>query len=111
MPRPTLPNDLIAVLESMPHDALRRLLSDLLSPAEVDAVAERWEIVKLLASGHSQRDVRDALGVGVATVSRGSRQLKYGHEGFADAFDALPALGFSDPRAAIAPARSPREST
>ena len=51
---------------------------------------------QLLAAGHSQRTIRDALGVSVTTVSRGSKQLKYGEGGFALAFDALAALGHED---------------
>ena len=104
MPRPQLPPDLVAVLVAADEDVLRRLLADLLSPSETDAVTERWEIVKLLAQGLSQREIRDRLGAGVATVSRGSKQLKYGNDGFAAAFDALAGLGFADPRKEAAPA-------
>lgn len=98
MPSPALPTDLVDVLVALPREDVVRLLGDLLSPAETAVVTERWEIVKLLAAGVSQRDVRDALGVGVATVSRGSRQLKYGNDGFAAAFSALSQLGQVDPR-------------
>lgn len=96
---PALPADLIAVLAKIDDNAtLRRLLSDLLTPAEKRAVGERWQIVKRLAAGESQRAVRDALGVSISTVSRGSRQLRYGHGGFDLAFDALAAAGLPDPR-------------
>ena len=66
-----------------------RLLDDLLTPAEVEALGERWAIVKLLSAGHSQRKVRDEVGVSITTVSRGSRQLKYGTGGFAHALSLL----------------------
>lgn len=89
MPGPVLPKDLMTVLTRLDDDGLERLLCDLLTPSEVDAIRERWEIVKLLRAGRSQREVRDLLGVGVATVSRGSRQLKYGHDGFTRAFSVL----------------------
>ncbi len=98
---PALPEDLIAVLAATDDDTtLRRLLSDLLTPAEKRAVGERWQIVKRLAAGESQRAVRDAVGVSISTVSRGSRQLQYGHGGFDLAFDTLAELGLPDPRAA-----------
>lgn len=97
---PALPEDLIAVLARIDDPTtLRRLLSDLLTPAEKRAMGERWQIVKRLATGESQRAVRDAVGVSISTVSRGSRQLQYGHGGFALAFDTLAALGLPDPRA------------
>lgn len=99
MNSPKLPADLLEVLASMDDvTALERLLGDLLTYNEVESLQERWEIVKLLAAGHSQRTIRDALGVSVTTVSRGSKQLKYGEGGFALAFDALSALGHGDPR-------------
>lgn len=99
MPSPHLPSDLLAVLAALqrPED-LQRFFDDLLTPAEVDSLGERWQVVKRLAAGESQRAVRDAVGVSVSTVSRGSRQLKYGHEGFALAFDTLAHLGLDDPR-------------
>lgn len=93
MPPPRLPDDLLAVLGLLEPEPLQRLCDDLLTPAEVAAIGERWEIVKRLAAGESQRAIRDALGVSIATVSRGSRQLRYGSGGFAFAFDALASSG------------------
>ena len=99
MPAPKLPEDLLRVFAALstPED-IALLFSDLLTPSETVSLGERWEIVKLLASGHSERTTRDSLGVSVTTVSRGSRQLKYGHGGFALAFDRLPQVGGLDPR-------------
>lgn len=54
------------------------LLEELLTPHELDALAERWQIVQLLLGGRSQRDIRDQLHVAIATVSRGARVVKYG---------------------------------
>ncbi len=98
MPRPKLPEDLLVVLAAMSDPGqLELVLGDLLTPSEVEAITERWEIVKLLAAGTPQRRVRALLGASLATISRGSRQLKYGRDGFRLAFDALPALGYPDP--------------
>ena len=97
--RPTFPKDLIRVLSALDDElAMSRLLRDIFTPSEVEAIGERWEIVKLLAAGCSQRTVRDELGVSIGTVSRGARQLKYGEDGFAAAFDILGALDLGDPR-------------
>ena len=96
---PTFPTDLISVLSALEDEqAMARLLRDLFTPAEVDAIGERWAIVKHLAKGQSQRAVRDELGVSIGTVSRGARQLKYGEDGFAAAFALLGELGLGDPR-------------
>ncbi len=95
---PRLPDDLVTALDALDGEGLRLLLSDLLTPAEKKALGERWAIVKGLAGGQSQRDVRDAVGVSISTVSRGARQLRYGHGGFERAFDALEQLGLEDPR-------------
>ncbi len=90
MPAPRLPDDLLAVIAAMAgRDELQRLFEDLLTPGELDDVSERWAIVKRLAAGESQRSIRDAVGASVSTVSRGSRQLKYGAGGFALAFQRL----------------------
>lgn len=96
--RPALPDDLLQVIEALDAASLRRLFEDLLTDAERAALAERWAIVVHLAAGESQRKVRDRVGAGIATISRGARQLKYGAGGFALAFDALEALGLPDPR-------------
>ncbi|GEM_PF-518689 len=100
MKTPTLPDDLLAVLATMDTtEDVHALLRDILTPAELIAVAERWNIVKMIAAGHSQREIRDGLGVGIATVTRGSRQLQYSEfGGFAKAFDAMVELGRPDPR-------------
>jgi Trp operon repressor len=99
MPEPALPQDLLDVIAHL-HDPaqIAQLLQDLLTPAETGALAERWGIVKLLAAGNSQRAVRDEVGVSITTVSRGSRQLRYGSGGFGLAFDTLGVLGLADPR-------------
>jgi len=88
--RPRLPDDLVDVLTSFRRCSdVDLVLTDLLTPSEIESIAERWEIVKRLDSGESQRDVRDAVGVSVTTVSRGSRGLKYGVGGFRVALDRL----------------------
>lgn len=97
--RPTLPKDLLVALTQLDGpDAVALLLDDLLTPAEVRSLGERWLIVKRLVAGDSQRAVRDALNVSISTVSRGAKQVRYGCGGFDLAFDALAAAGHQDPR-------------
>ena len=57
-------------------EALEKALSDLLTASELDDVARRLQIIEMLAEGIPQRQIADRLGVGIATVSRGSNVLK-----------------------------------
>ncbi len=55
------------------------LLSGLLTIQERDEIAVRLQIVKKLLAGEPQAKIAKDLGVGIATVTRGSRELKAGH--------------------------------
>ncbi len=55
---------------------LESLLRDLLTTSEIDEISKRLQIFKLLKSGMPQRQIAETLGVGIATVTRGSRALK-----------------------------------
>ena len=50
-------------------------LNDLLTPQEYADMVARWQIVKLLNQGVTQRVIARQLKVGIAKVSRGSRVL------------------------------------
>ena len=80
---PRLPDELVGALADLTEPAaVAALLEDLLTPNETEALGERWQIVKRLRAGATQREVAAELGVSVTTVSRGARQLKYGTGGF-----------------------------
>lgn len=51
-------------------------LSGLLTPNELVEISKRLQIFKLLREGMPQRQIAEKLGVGIATVTRGSRALK-----------------------------------
>ncbi|TSD02787.1 MAG: TrpR family transcriptional regulator, trp operon repressor, partial [Parcubacteria group bacterium Greene0714_36] len=68
-------NALLAKIGAFDRKLLRDFLLDLLTPAEYKELALRWQIVKMLHQGISQRRIAKNLGVGIATVSRGSREL------------------------------------
>lgn len=50
-------------------------LKDILTPAEYREIAKRVQILKLLGQRLPHREIADKLGVGIATVERGSRVL------------------------------------
>lgn len=87
---PELPAELLRALARLDDpEAIGQVMNELLTPSEVEALGERWEIMKRLTAGQSQREVAAELGVSITTVSRGSRQLKYGQGGFQVAQGAL----------------------
>ena len=59
-------------------DDLKNFLEDILTPAEIETLYERLQIVKLLKQWLSQREVAERLNTSTATVNRWARVLKYG---------------------------------
>ena len=57
-------------------------LGGILTPKELEEISTRLEIIKLLKKGIPQREIAEKLGVGIATITRGARELKQGK--FAD---------------------------
>ena len=91
-PAPSLA-DLSSILARLDEPAaIERFLKDLLTPAEIQVVTERWAIVRMRAAGMTQREVALTLDVSVTTVTRGNRQLQHGEGGFTHAL-ALPPPG------------------
>jgi len=58
---------------------LSDFLVGILTPEEIKQINQRIQIVKMLKKGISQQKIAEKLGVGIATVTRGSRMLKEGH--------------------------------
>lgn len=67
------------------YQTMSAILSNLLTPQEREELALRVQIFKGLIAGDSQRTLAKKLNVSLATVSRGSRELKYGETGIAKA--------------------------
>lgn len=57
---------------------MQGILEGLLTPSELHAISQRLQITCLLKDGVSQREIAKRLGVGIATVTRGSREIKAG---------------------------------
>ena len=70
---------------------MRRLLTDLCTPAEIRTLGERWHVARLLdGTDLSYRDIQDATGVSTTTIVRVARFLKgEPHQGYRCAIDAL----------------------
>ncbi|MDP2641403.1 MAG: Trp family transcriptional regulator [Candidatus Yanofskybacteria bacterium] len=61
---------------------LQAFFQDILTPAEYREIGTRWQIVKQLARGESQRKIAKDLGISIATITRGSRELLDKEGGF-----------------------------
>lgn len=79
----------IVALET-PKEA-RAFLKDLCTPTEVNALAERWHVAKLLDEGEmTYREIHEATGVSTTTVVRVARFLRQeGNRGYRLLLDRL----------------------
>lgn len=69
-----------ALLELESIDELRAFFHDLCTPAELQAMKDRWAVVELLAEGMTYRAIHDKTGVSLTTIGRVARCLN-GDEG------------------------------
>ena len=63
------------------------LLGCLLTKNELREIAGRWELVKLLDKGYSQRKVAHELSMSLCKITRGSKELKKKNSAFKRVFD------------------------
>jgi TrpR-related protein YerC/YecD len=60
----------------------RAFFRDLCTPAELQAMADRWAVVPPLARGEPYRRIHDRTGVSVTTIGRVARFLTDGNGGY-----------------------------
>jgi TrpR-related protein YerC/YecD len=70
-----------AILKLEDLEELRKFFSDLCTPAELQAMSDRWRVAQLLNEGLPYRTIYEKTGVSTATVTRVARCLEYG-EGY-----------------------------
>lgn len=70
-------------------EEVRAFLEDLCTPAELEAMTDRWRVVPLLLKGVPYREIHDLTQVSVTTVGRVARTLERGTGGYAVAMDRL----------------------
>lgn len=73
---------------------MRSFLRDLCTPAELEALIDRWRVVPYLLDGTAYREIHDRTGVSVTTIGRVARFLAQGNGGYRAAIEhhAVPAL-------------------
>ena len=62
--------------ETNQHKLIQEFLESILTPAELVAISSRWEIVKMLDKGVSQRKIAKELHLSLCKITRGSKELK-----------------------------------
>lgn len=72
-------NQLIELLISIKtKKEMEDFLLGILTPKELEEIPTRLKIVKMLKKGISQHEIAEKLGIGVATVTRGSKEIQKG---------------------------------
>ncbi len=79
MIRNTHLNELIDLLLSIKNrEEMKNFLLGIFTPKELEEIPTRLQIVKMLKKGTSQHEIAEKLGVGIATVTRGSKEIQLG---------------------------------
>jgi len=76
-------NLVAAILTLHRVEECRAFLRDLCTPAELQAMADRWAVVECLRRGLPYREVHRQTGVSMTTIGRVARYLATGNGGYA----------------------------
>ena len=72
----------VAVAALRTADEVRAFFRDLCTPAELQAMADRWAVVDYLKRGLPYREIHRLTGVSVTTIGRVARFLGNGNGGY-----------------------------
>ena len=72
---------------------LRNFFEDLCTPAELQALVDRWQVVEYLQQELPYRKIHDLTGVSVTTIGRVARSLSGGAGGYQTAIQRLSGKG------------------
>lgn len=78
-----------AVLTLRTPEEMRAFFRDLCTPAEIEAMADRWAVVECLHRGLPYREIHRITGVSITTIGRVARYLTEGSGGYATAAQRL----------------------
>lgn len=76
--------EVIEVISKIAKDKslLSAFIEDILTLREFDNIGVRWQIIKKLAKNQTHHTIAGELGLGVSTVTRGSREMRDKNGGF-----------------------------
>ncbi len=79
-------NDLYRTIASLDNVAdCRAFFQDLCTPAELEAMKDRWNVVRLLEEELTYRQIHERSGVSMTTIGRVARCLGSGSNGYTSA--------------------------
>jgi TrpR-related protein YerC/YecD len=78
-----------ALLALRTENECQKFLEDLCTPAEFEAMVDRWSVVPLLEDGLPYRQIHDLTGVSVTTIGRVARCLAGTTGGYRTVLDRL----------------------
>jgi TrpR-related protein YerC/YecD len=80
-----------AILALRSLDDCRAFFRDLCTPAELQALKDRWAVAELLNEGRlTYRQIHEQTGVSITTIGRVARYLTDGYGGYARALQRTP---------------------
>jgi TrpR-related protein YerC/YecD len=71
-----------AVASVKNSDEAKCFLEDLCTPAELQAMTDRWRVVEPIKAGQPYRQIHDKTGVSVTTIGRVARYITQGQGGY-----------------------------
>jgi TrpR-related protein YerC/YecD len=78
-----------AILSLRTPEECSQFFTDLCTPAELEALVDRWAVVGYLNDGLPYRRIHELTGVSVTTISRVARFLTAGNGGYSTALKRL----------------------
>jgi len=87
-----------ALLTLKTAEECQRFLEDLCTPAELEALTDRWSVVGHLENGLPYRQIHELTGVSVTTIGRVARFLERGNGGYPIALKRLSSRQRRKPR-------------
>ena len=66
------------ILDTKDRNELVDFFKGILTPKELEEIPVRLQIIKMLKAGVPQHEIARKLGVGIATVTRGSKEVQKG---------------------------------
>ena len=84
-----------AILTLRTVEECRDFFRDLCTPAELQAMADRWAVVESLLRGLPYREIHRLTGVSVTTIGRVARYLSAGNGGYALATQRLKTRAYA----------------
>lgn len=66
----------VALSKMSNSEEISQFLREICSPAECKSIASRWQLMKLLEQGETQRSIANKLHLSLCKITRGAKYLK-----------------------------------